>query len=165
MSWQEAFARQAKSDLAARDALLEKRDLPACHQLHYLQMACEKLAKAHLIATGSNPLEIQQSHCYVAKQIPIIAKNVVAREAGRLRSDTWIVRAIHGLAQQIEMLSPSCDDGGRTPSNCEYPWVMADGRVVAPAQFNFALDSLHGKAGVKLVKIVGEAIDELIENA
>lgn len=47
--WARAFLRQASSDLAVYD-LLERQpqqEFPRCHSLHYLQMACEKVAKAY----------------------------------------------------------------------------------------------------------------------
>ena len=62
-------------------------------------MACEKLAKAHLIAGGADPATLQGSHAYVAKQLPIIARQFLAREAGKLPKDTWIVAAIRKLAR------------------------------------------------------------------
>ena len=78
MNWTSAFARQAQSDFLARDQLLVNPRLPECHQLHYLQMAFEKLAKAHLIAAGSDPSDIQSSHAYVAKVVPQIVRESLA---------------------------------------------------------------------------------------
>jgi hypothetical protein len=43
--WRVAYAKQALADLLARERLLEHSDVPECHQLHFLQMACEKLCK------------------------------------------------------------------------------------------------------------------------
>jgi hypothetical protein len=49
--WADAFLRQARSDLAVYHLLSgrSERDIPRCHALHYLQMACEKIAKAYRI--------------------------------------------------------------------------------------------------------------------
>lgn len=162
MDWHIAFARQAHSDLAARDALLSIRSLPACHQLHYLQMACEKLAKAHLIAGGADPLALQRSHAYVAKQLPIIARHFLARQTQNRPKRTWIIAAISRLARQIELLAPAVDEAGRSPANCEYPWQLADGRIVAPADHTFELSLLYAKAGTTLLKIMRLAIGELL---
>jgi len=160
MSWVRGYARQAQSDLDARDVLARQPDLPQCHQLHFVQMACEKLAKAHLIAGGNDPHALQGSHAYIAKQLPMIANAFLAREAGRLPRDTWVIRAIRSLARRIELLAPAVDDGGRAPSNCEYPWIGPTGAVVAPRDYDFGL-LLHEKAGVTLLKIVRQAIAEL----
>ena len=34
------------------------RSLPACHSLHFLQMACEKLCKASMLSAGRDPMEV-----------------------------------------------------------------------------------------------------------
>ncbi len=44
--WSRAYARQAQADLDAREALLNA-EVPACQHLHFLRMACEKIARAH----------------------------------------------------------------------------------------------------------------------
>jgi hypothetical protein len=67
MNWAQAFARQAASDLDARDVLVCDTSLPACHALHFLQMACEKLCKASMISAGTDPMQVQRSHASIAK--------------------------------------------------------------------------------------------------
>jgi hypothetical protein len=47
LAFADAFYRQAWSDWQAYKLLAEADGLPRCHALHYLQMACEKLAKAY----------------------------------------------------------------------------------------------------------------------
>ena len=148
MNWVQAFARQAASDLDARDVLAADRSLPGCHSLHYLQMACEKLCKAARIAAGTDPAEVQRSHASVAKHLPTIVKLYMSREAGRLPRDNWVVNAIRPLARKIELLSPAVRDGGRSPQNCEYPWLAADGSVTAPADHRFEFSILFEPAGV-----------------
>ena len=94
MNWAQAFARQAASDLDARDVLAADRSLPACHALHYLQMACEKLCKASMISAGADPADAQRSHASIAKHLPTIVKLYMSREAGRLPRNNWVVNAI-----------------------------------------------------------------------
>src|SRR5882724_6463098 len=43
----QAFIAQARSDWLVYRVLTESAEVPLCHRLHYLQMACEKLAKAY----------------------------------------------------------------------------------------------------------------------
>ncbi|HSU66193.1 MAG TPA: hypothetical protein VLJ39_04960, partial [Tepidisphaeraceae bacterium] len=100
MNWVQAFARQAASDLDAREALAASRSLPACHALHYLQMACEKLCKASMIAGGHDPADVQRSHASIAKHLPTIVKLYMSREAGKLPRNNWIVQMIRPLARQ-----------------------------------------------------------------
>ena len=53
-AWSRAYARQAQADLEAREALLDAT-VPACQHLHFLQMACEKISKAHQCLGGADP--------------------------------------------------------------------------------------------------------------
>ncbi len=83
-SWQEAYARQAGADFETFRQLQKFDDwvFPRCHKLHFLQMACEKLCKAHLCGQDA-PLEnLQASHRYVAKPLPTIVRNVLAKRSG-----------------------------------------------------------------------------------
>ncbi len=161
MSWSRAFARQAGSDLDAREVLASEKSLPACHALHYLQMACEKVCKASMIASGTSPEEVQRSHAHVAKQLPVIVRMYMSREAGRLPRDNWVVEAIRPLARRIELLNPAVRDGGRSPDNCEYPWSTPGGSVVAPADHKFEFSTLFAPAGVALLKILRQVATEL----
>lgn len=150
--WSTAYAIQACSDFDARDQLLRNRRLPQCHRFHYLQMAMEKTAKAHLVEGGSDPASLQSSHAYIGKVIPIIVRHALARTPGG-RSG-WVMDAIRALARRIELLHPQVDSGGTTPSNCEYPWRDAAGQVVAPAQYDFNLNLHEAKAAVTMIKEV-----------
>ncbi len=124
--WTRAFARQARADLGADDACLLTAAMATCHALHMLQMACEKAAKAHRCDTGSDPLHAQSSHAYTAKVLPLVIREQIERlgpaDAKRLR---WVSSGIRPLAREMELLSPSVNDGGTRPANREYPWVDA----------------------------------------
>ena len=63
--WSKGYARQADADLRTFEAL-QSSPLPECHKLQFLQMACEKLVKAHLCGKGTDPASLQKSHNYVA---------------------------------------------------------------------------------------------------
>jgi hypothetical protein len=161
MNWAQAFARQAESDLDAREVLTAHKSLPACHGLHFLQMACEKLCKASLIASGSDPIELQRSHAYIEKRLPIIVKDMMRLDAGSLPRNSWIVPAIRSLARKIELLSPAVKGGDRSPRNCEYPWPASDGSVIAPADYKFDFSPLFDPAGIRLLKLMRLAAAEL----
>ncbi|MCE5276441.1 MAG: hypothetical protein ABFD92_11280 [Planctomycetaceae bacterium] len=158
MSWAAAYARQAKSDLDAREQLLS---LNPCHQLHYLQMAAEKLCKAHLSSQGQPQSVLETSHAFIAGPLPVIVRQIIARDSGRSRQG-WLLTAIRKLTRQIELLHPQVDDGGRTPANCIYPWEGPGRNVIAPVDHPFGLNLLHEQAGTTLLKIMRTAIDELI---
>lgn len=72
VEWAKAFARQARADFATWQALQSVSVVPPCHELLFLQMACEKLTKAHLFHKGSDSPKILTSHAHTAKQLPTI---------------------------------------------------------------------------------------------
>lgn len=126
-------------------------------------MALEKAAKAHLIATGVDPMAIQSSHAYIAKHIP----RIVASELGRARGvdSRWVMLAVRKLARRIELLHPQVDDGGAVPANCEYPWQNAAGEIVAPADYNFSLNLQAEKAALTMIKTVRARVAALATGA
>lgn len=159
MDWARAFAIQACSDFEAREQLLRNRELPLCHQLHYLQMAMEKAAKAHLIAGGADPELLQSSHAYTGKVVPIIVRDGLSRTPGA--KAPWLLNTVRALAQRIDRLHPQVNDGGSVPSNCEYPWKNATGRIAVPTQHDFAMNLHAEKAAVTMIKEVRARAVEL----
>ncbi|MEO6434527.1 MAG: hypothetical protein ABIP55_02045 [Tepidisphaeraceae bacterium] len=161
--WRIAYAKQAKADLQARERLLEHADLPDCQQLHFLQMACEKICKAYLCGQGIDLRALQSSHAYVAISLPLIARQQFARQSQQIQaSRSWVIAAIRVLARKIELLAPAVRDGGAQPSNCEYPWESATGTVIAPVDHNFQLNLLYEAAGRHLIKVLYTACDDLM---
>jgi hypothetical protein len=163
--WRIGYAKQAQADLGAREWLLAKSDLPECQQLHFLQMACEKICKAYLCGLGVSPADLQSSHAYIARQLPIIARQQFATQPGGLHKDrTWMIAAIRVLARKIELLAPAVDAGGASPSNCEYPWIGPDANLKVPSEYNFQMELIHAKAGRHLIKVLYTAVDDLIQH-
>ena len=161
--WSVAYAKQARADMAARLQLMRDAALPSCQQLHFLQMACEKLCKSHLCSAGSDPKDLQTSHTYVASVLPVIFGMRFAFEFQReLKRKAWLLSRIKQLASEIELLAPAVKRGGKRPDNCEYPWEDASGGIVVPAERNFTnLDFLDTPQGTLFIKLVESAIDEL----
>jgi hypothetical protein len=160
--WRIAYAKQALADLDAREKLLQHPNLPDCQQLHFLQMACEKLCKAYLCGQGVDPEMLRGSHAYISGPLPIIARQQFALEGRNNRDRTWVIRALRGLARKIELLAPAVNDAGRQPANCEYPWVGPGNSVIAPVEYKFGLDLLYEKAGRHLLKVLYSASQDLI---
>jgi len=156
MNWAQAFARQACSDFQVRDELL-RLGLPPCHQLHYLQMAMEKVAKAHYMQRGDDPVSLQRSHGYIAKATAVIVKSELSKTGES--KPRWLMEAINRLAQQIDRLAPAVDAGGAAPSNCEYRWINARGDVVVPAEHDFRLDLGEAPARAMLKAVQARALD------
>jgi len=158
-AWRKAFAVQAKADFETWEILQDCPDVAKCHKLQFLQMACEKLAKAHLYDAGSQPAK---SHAYFGKNFPKIAEYYYARagiSGGKYRK---LYQPLRPLAGEIECLSPSVDNNGKRRDNCEYPWEESGGAIRIPAEYTFPnLNLLTAPNGRQLLKIVKEVIDYL----
>ena len=149
--------------MAARNVLCADGTLPVCAQLHFLQMACEKLSKAHLCMKGSRPEDLKQSHAYVSKTLPLIARELFVAEYGRdLARNAALMAHIRHFAREIELLAPAVDANRTRRDNTEYPWLDASGTLIAPAQHEFPnLNFLESPTGRAFLKLVTIAINEL----
>jgi hypothetical protein len=153
LQWAKAFARQSRSDFAAREQLLG--GLPSCHQLHYLQMALEKAAKAHLYFSNA---DVRYVHSYISKVIPEIVKNGLSRSPGHDKQ--WIMPAVRELALKLERLHPQVA-AQTSPANCEYPWLGPKGTVLAPIDYDFGIFPASTIVATKMIKEVITRLDEL----
>ncbi len=153
--WGRAYAQQARVDLDAWDHL-QGSTLPECQKLHFMQMACEKLAKAHLCKAGTPPEDLQGSHAYVSGNLPIIVRYQLQLTNAKPAVVRSILRFAKRLSREIELLSPAVDDGGRRPDNCEYPWEDATKKLWIPALHKFFANQLlfepHGRTVLKLIR-------------
>jgi hypothetical protein len=160
--WAKGFARQAQADFSTWRLLQGDDTIPECHRLLFLQMACEKLTKAHLCAAGSDPAELQASHGYIAKNLPIIVRQQIPRSGMSVNNAAWIVQHSKHLAQEIEMLAPAVRRAGRRPDNCEYPWEDDSGQLHVPLDWTFVPSKLlTAPAGRTFLKLIAEAIHRL----
>ena len=80
--WSRAFARQAHADWQAYECLVQfgaETGVSQSESLHFLQMAIEKLIKAHLYLEDNNPDRLQSTHEVIAKHLPNIFRTLYAR--------------------------------------------------------------------------------------
>ena len=120
--WASAFAAQSRSDWQVYDRLTAEPEIPSCHKLHYLQMACEKIAKAYRCRdTGTNLEELLKRHVGFAKFIGSFLASPSVKEAyqGRDAQLREVSRLTRALAREIEKLAPAVDRAG-SPENAEY---------------------------------------------
>lgn len=156
--WAKAYARQADADFTAWE-LYEKNPkavVAECHKLLFLQMACEKLCKAHVIRTGIHaPDEVQTSHGFVAKHLPSIMRQEIAISGEFPKNSAWAISQIRQLSEEIEILNPAMTRDNKRPDNCEYPWEYG-GKVLSPLDHSFAPTRLvtasYGRAFIKLLR-------------
>lgn len=146
--------------------LLSESAEPACHSLHYLQMATEKLAKAYRLRETESPISDLVSHhtgfAKFVRQYLLSARNreLYEGKAAQLHS---LVKASARLAAEIEKLAPAVDRGS-SPENVEYPWEAAE-RVIAPCEWSFPALSLlkaaHGRAFLKTIELALRDLDKV----
>jgi hypothetical protein len=160
--WVKAYARQASADIYTHDQLALDESVPECHKLMFLQMACEKLVKAHLCAAGSEPKKLQSSHAYTAKTLPIIIKQQITFSRLNPKGAPWVLQHSRHLSQEIEVLAPAVDRDGQRPDNCEYPWEDSGGHLHHPLAWTFTPSNLlMAGAGRTFLKLVRDAIKRL----
>lgn len=160
--WGAAFAKQARSDWHIYQHLAAEVDSPDCHTLHYLQMACEKIAKAYRIRDLDSDInELMKHHGGFVRFVRAFLlsptlKSEYEHRSAQLRA---LMRSMSNLAREIERLAPAADGADR-PDNAEYPWP-AGATVVAPCEYDFPnLSLLTAPRGRALLKLVRRAMDE-----
>jgi hypothetical protein len=136
--WVTAYTRQADADLKTWKELEALPAVPACHRLLFLQMACEKLCKAHLIQAGTATEALQSSHAYVAKPLPVVIREQIDFLGHDPRRAAPVIHVVRHLANEIEIANPSCNREGRRADNCEYPWENGNRVLHSPLDWTFA---------------------------
>jgi hypothetical protein len=131
-----------------------------CHRLHYLQMACEKIAKAYRCRDTDAKLEdLLTRHVGIVKFVgSFLASPLIKQEyAGRSAMLSSVSKMARQLARAVELLAPAVDHA-RTPANAEYPWESGNS-VVAPCQYTFPnLAALQQPSGGTFLKLIERAM-------
>jgi hypothetical protein len=138
VEWARAFAKQGASELTVYQELETLRSsgkLKAdCHELHFLQMALEKIGKAYVLRFGNAQI---QNHRSSHDVVDLFMKNVQRDPAFKtlLGAAETLRKEVRNLAVAIEQLSPAIERGF-SPQNCEYPW--SDGsKLTVPVDVKF----------------------------
>ena len=172
MTEHEAYLRQARSDFAVFQLLLEQdRDIvPACHSLHYLQMATEKLAKAVAIVSEVRGFD-KYSHVAFSLLQNLLCRADVARKLGWgdfkayqsfLKNSTPVFRAVDELSPSVGLGLPG--GGSKEGPNSQYPWRARDshGTFVwcVPAEHSFRLtEQLRSGNAAQVIQFVNNLLD------
>jgi hypothetical protein len=142
--------------------LSESPGVEACHRLHYLQMACEKIAKAFRFRDTTTPeSRLTTEHVAFSQFIENYLKSPDIRRryhqrAEQLREVTKIARA---LAREIEKLAPAVARD-TSPANTEYPWADGD-HIVVPCEFAYSnLTLLTTPGGRTFMRLIAAAIHD-----
>jgi hypothetical protein len=131
--------RQAKSDHDMY-VLLRKNGGDDCHQLHFLQMATEKLGKAYQWSSGSPPARSHAGFVQFMRQlgsVPRDQRDAIAATFNftRFRDFQAWINAILPLAYELQRLAPALANDGPNP---EYPWPQ-EAPTEAPVTYEFPL--------------------------
>ena len=156
-NWARGYARQALSDLNAREALVAA-NINKCHRLHFLQMAAEKACKAFLTAKNGHE-QVRKTHAYVARVLPIVARQFYAIENDGNPMAAWELSQVRILAREIEVLAPACDDGDVREDNTEYPWLDGSGEIRIPCEHSFPGIDDNSRMIVRLIRLIRTAAE------
>jgi len=161
-AWAVGFAVQSRSDWQVYGRLAADQQMPACHELHYLQMACEKIAKAYRCRDTSADLEdLLKRHVGFAKFMGSFLASPTIKDAYRGRDAQLreVSKLTRSLAREIEKLAPAVDRAG-SPENAEYPWEAGD-EVITPCEYSYPqLSLLTSPGGRTFLKLLARAIQE-----
>jgi hypothetical protein len=131
--WRSAFSQQARSDYEVFQLLVRER-VPFSHQLHYLQVASEKMSKSFTAAAGgSRPPRTHHTlvtFMRIARGMPNIRRACGFQQSGSYHA---YIDSLIPVARQIENLAPV---GDLDRPNPEYPWEQGTG-IVAPVEHPF----------------------------
>jgi hypothetical protein len=161
ITWARAYARQALSDWETYE-LLADQGSPRCHQVHYLQMAAEKIAKGYRFRdTSTSREQLLRHHVGFKKFFRSFLKSPYVNQmyAGKSAQLNQVSKHCHQLALEIEKLAPAVDPDSR-PANPEYPWEQG-GTLIVPCDYEFPNLSLRdAKRGRTFLKLLEIAIRE-----
>jgi hypothetical protein len=150
VDWRSAYFLQAKSDYDVFNMLI-KKELPLCHQLHYLQMMTEKLSKGFLTPPGRGPY--RNTHKAFVDFVRFTrgqaAFQTVCNFPNRNQYHAYI-DSLLPMANSIQELAPA---GVENRPNPKYPWTQA-GTVLAPQEYNFPTLSLDYSKMIKIIRFV-----------
>ena len=133
--YQRLFLVQAKTNFVVFQLLRARKDLPACHALHYLQMAAEMLGKAHAWRTGP---KTNTHRAFVSFLKSLSTNRKAQKQLGyEGKNESWknVIRKCVPLAEGVEDLAPSLSPDFPNP---EYPWPRI-APVETPAEHQFAV--------------------------
>ncbi len=147
--WRSALLVQARSDFEML-VFLRRHQQPFCHQLHFLQMATEKLGKGFATAPGgSQPPKVHRAFVGFLRSVRGNLQLRRACNCGAGQLDAYIA-ALLPLARLIEDLAPSNASDGPNP---EYPW-REQKRIVAPADYDFKSLQFDERRMVNMLKFL-----------
>ena len=156
--WRAALLKQARSDFEMFEFLRLYKQ-PFCHQLHFLQMAAEKLGKGFATAPGSpQPPKVHRAFVGFLRLVRGSPQLRRACNCGAGQLDAYIA-ALLPLARIIEDLAPSNASDGPNP---EYLWQERNS-ITAPVDYGFAQLELNTRGMINMLKFLKRCFDIIEE--
>jgi hypothetical protein len=160
--YQEVWWEQSRSDHTVL-LLLRRHGADPCHQLHYLQMVTEKLAKAYFWRSGNPPPKQHAGFVQFMRSLGGIQQSKRARLATILgfknfkSLQTWIP-SVSPLVYELERLAPAMAQNGPNP---EYPWPH-NAPTEYPARYQFDLWGrlINTGRGHQLMRAIHTLVDK-----
>jgi hypothetical protein len=160
--YQELWWEQSQSDHKIL-LLLRRNGADPCHQLHYLQMVTEKLAKAYFWRSGTAPPKNHVGLIIFLRSLGGVQQSQQAHLAtvfefkSFANFQSWL-KQVSPLAYDLERLAPALSQTGPNP---EYPWPHSL-PVDNPVRHQFALwqTLLNTGLGRQFIKIIELAVDK-----
>ncbi len=165
--YQEHWSAQARSDLSVL-LLLRRNGVDPCHQLHYLQMVTEKLAKGYFWRSGDPPPKNHAAFVQFMRSLGGVPPTRQAQLATIFEfkafntMQDWMC-AVLPLVYDLERLAPALARDGPNP---EYPWPH-HAPVDRPAGFPFPLWArlTHSSNGRQLLRVIELAVNRFASYA
>jgi hypothetical protein len=148
--WDAAYLRQAESDFRVFLLVKDREEVEACHKLHYLQMATEKLAKAFLSFRTQGRRQ-PSVHDVLILFVKATIKYAPVARAFRMASlsdyGEYVRQNILPVTAELQDLYPK---GSEDKPNVEYPWE-ANGQLYTPTDYSFGNLEIGGDRMKKFV--------------
>jgi hypothetical protein len=165
---QELWWKQAHSDWRAYQVLRKTGGVDSCHELHFLQMAAEKISKAYLLRT----FQPKRSHAGFGKFLRLLIQSSNSGNLQRIARihqfnyiqsfEQWI-HSVRPLADDLEKLAPALAKDGPNP---EYPWPH-DAPKEAPALYHFPLlerlELAEGRSLLRFLEVSVKRFPEYVD--
>lgn len=148
---QAVFYRQSVSDWRLFEELRNRPLREMCHELHYLQMATEKLAKAYLWGTRTPPRQTHASLVQFLRRTATSQRVQVTLRFTDREQFTAMIHAALPLAYLIERAAPDLAGDGPNP---EYPWPR-NMPETAPVDHDFtAMREIETARGRRFLELI-----------
>ena len=147
--WRTALFAQARSNYELLK-LLSRENAPLCPQLHYLQMATEKLAKGFSTPPGGpQPPKVHRAFVNFMRSVHGSRTLRQACHCGPGQIEAYIDLLLP-LARLIEDLAPANASDGPKP---EYPWQIPAG-IIAPVHYPFTNLQFQNRNMLNMLKFL-----------